>query len=117
VAKTYANLITESRELLQDTLAPYRYTDDLLLNMLNRGLQEIARLRPDAFWDTFAGEDIVVPEIATGDLPDTFALDMMFFTPLVSFVVAWAEIVDDEFTTDGRAAQLFANFKTGLLAL
>lgn len=117
MAKTYADVITEARELLQDSREPYRYDPQILLNILNRGLQAIARLRPDAYWDTFTAESIVVPEIAEGDLGDPFALDMMFYTPLVSFVVAWAEVVDDEFTVDGRAAQLFANFKTELLAL
>jgi hypothetical protein len=42
---------------------------------------------------------------------------MQFYSPLVSFVVAWAEIVDDEFTNDGRAAALLANFKTELVGI
>lgn len=117
MAKTYATLLTEAREVLQDTLEPYRYSDDLLINKLNRGLQSMGRIRPDAFWDTFANGDIVIPEVTTGTLATTFPLPMQFYSPLVSFVVAWAEIVDDEFTNDGRAAALLANFKTELVGI
>jgi hypothetical protein len=117
VAKTYQTLITEARELLQDVEAPYRYSDDLLLNKLNRGLQEVGRIRPDAFWDTFVTDDIVIPEVAIGDLGLTFPLQMQFYNPLVSWVVAWAEVLDDEFTVDGRADMLIKQFKTQLLAL
>ena len=115
--KTYVNLIDEAREILQDTQEPYRYSDAILLNVLNRGLQETARIRPDAFWDTFATDDIVVPEITVPTLSDTFPLPMQFFLPIVSFVVAWAEVLDDEFTVDGRAATLISQFKQGLIGL
>lgn len=117
MAKTYETLLMEAREVLQDTLPPYRYSDDLLVNKLNRGLQSMGRIRPDAFWDTFAAGDIVIPEVTVGTLATLFPLPMQFYSPLVSFVVAWAEIVDDEFTNDGRAAALLANFKTELVGL
>ena len=117
MAKTYQNLIDEAREILQDTEAPYRYADSILLNILNRGLQEVGRSRPDAFWDTFATDDIVVPEITTGTLGDLFPIAMQFFLPLVSFTVAWAEVLDDEFTVDGRADMLGKQFKAQLLAI
>lgn len=117
MAKTYATLLTEAREILQDTVEPYRYSDDLLVNKLNRGLQSMARIRPDAFWDTFTNGDIVVPEVTLAGIDTTFPLQMQFYSPLVSFIVAWAEIVDDEFTNDGRAAALLANFKTELVGI
>jgi hypothetical protein len=128
MAKTYQNLIDEARTLLQDTDATdNRYTDSDLLEHLNRGLQEIARIRPDAYWDAFDTDDIVVAEIVTTDsdpdddtelgLSADFALPMQFYSTLVYFVVASAEIVDDEFTTEGRAMQLMTQFKNQLLAL
>lgn len=117
MAKTYQTLITEARQLLQDTEEPYRYADEILLNKLNRGLQEVGRIRPDAFWDTFVTDDIVIPEVATGDLSTVFPLHMQFYNPLVSWVVAWAEVLDDEFTVDGRADMLIKQFKTQLMAL
>ena len=118
MAKTYQSAITEAREILQDTdETGYRYSNDTLLNILNRGLQELARIRPDAFWDTFATDDITVPEITTGTLGDTFALPMQFFLPVTSFIVAWAEILDDEFTVDGRAGMLMNNFRQSVMGL
>lgn len=117
MAKTYATLLTEAREILQDTQEPYRYSDDLLINKLNRGLQAMARIRPDAFWDTFSVTDVVVPEVAIGDINTVFPLQMQFYNPLVYYVVAWAEVVDDEFTNDGRAATLIASFKAELIGL
>lgn len=117
MAKTYQSLLSEAREILQDTVDPYRYEDSTLLNILNRGLQELGRIRPDAFWTTFSSDDIVIPEVATADLTTTFPLPMQFFSPLTSFIVAWAEVLDDEFTTDGRAGMLLAQFKAQVLTL
>ena len=117
MAKTYQTALEEAREILQDTVAPYRYSDTVLLNILNRGLQEIGRIRPDAFWTTFdtVTEDIVVPEVVAATLSTVFPLPMQFYAPIVSFIVAWAEILDDEFTTDGRAGLLLNVFKQGVL--
>lgn len=117
MAKTYQTAIDEAREILQDTVEEFRYSDGMLLNVLNRALQEIARIRPDAYWDTFSASDIVVPEIETADLGDTFLLPMQFYSPIVSFIVAWAEIVDDEYTQDGRAGLLIQQFKAQVLSL
>ena len=117
MAKTYQTAVTEAREILQDTEEPYRYSDAILLNILNRALQELGRIRPDAFWTTFSTDDIVVPEVATADLGTTFPIPMQFYLPVVSFIVAWAEVLDDEFTTDGRAGMLLQQFKTQVLQL
>ena len=117
MAKTDQTAVTEAREILQDTEEPYRYSDAILLNILNRALQELGRIRPDAFWTTFSTDDIVVPEVATADLGTTFPIPMQFYLPVVSFIVAWAEVLDDEFTTDGRAGMLLQQFKTQVLQL
>lgn len=117
MAKTYQNAIDEAREILQDTETEYRYGDTTLLNILNRALQEIGRVRPDAFWSTFSTDDIVIPEIVTATLPSTFALPSQFFLPVVSFIVAWTEVLDDEFTQDGRAGMLLTQFKQQVLSL
>ncbi len=118
MAKTYQTAIDEAREILQDTDdAGYRYSNTILLNILNRALQELGRIRPDAFWTTFSVDDIVIPEVTTPDLGTTFPLPMQFYLPVVSFVVAWAEVLDDEFTADGRAGMLLAQFKQQVLSL
>jgi hypothetical protein len=118
MAKTYQNIIDEAREILQDTDSEgYRWTTNTLRNKLNRGLQELARLRPDAFYDSFATDDIVVPELEDGDLASDLDTPMQFYAPLVYWVTGSAELVEDEFTNDGRAAILLGQFKTMLIGL
>ena len=117
MAKSYQNAIDEAREILQDTDVEYRYPDTTLLNILNRALQEIGRIRPDAFWSTFVTDDIVIPEITTLTLTNTFGLPTQFYLPVVSFIVAWTEVLDDEFTQDGRAGMLLTQFKQQVLSL
>ena len=140
MAKTWQTVIDQAREILQDENEDaFRYTNAKLLNVLNRGIQELARLRPDAFWDLFLEDDIIVPEVVDTDAdpeendgdetePDAaedaeialtanFNLPMMFHGPLVYFVTAAAELTDDEFTVDGRAVALMSSFRQQVLAL
>jgi len=136
MAKTWQDVIDEARVILQDTDSPFRYSNTVLLAKLNRGLQELARLRPDAFWDFFDSDDIVVPEIVVFDvdpddepqqfnpeedgqiaLTEEFNIPMMFYTPLVYWVSSSAELVDDEFTNDGRVMALQNQFKTMVVSL
>ncbi len=138
MANTYQNAIDEARELLQDTRDPTRYPDSTLLNKLNRALQELARLRPDAFTDRFDDDtgEIIVPKVVVTDadpdtdpdtldatedaqvaLSDEFDIPMMFYPAIVYFITASAEILDDEFTEDGRAAMLLAQFKQEVIGL
>jgi hypothetical protein len=135
MAKTWANLITEVRVLLQDTDGD-RWSDDVLLAKLNRALQELGRVRPDAFYDRWNVDEIVIPEVfATDPTPDSdvtvfdpeedsdvpltaeIDIPMMFYPPLVYFVAASAELVEDEFTNDGRAITLMNEFKRMVLTL
>jgi hypothetical protein len=46
---TPADVIGEARRLLQDQLAPYRYSDDDLVGFVNQTLRRMAILRPDLF--------------------------------------------------------------------
>lgn len=46
---TPAQVIAEVRQLVQDTLAPYRYSDSVLLGFVNQALKRMAILRPDLF--------------------------------------------------------------------
>lgn len=136
MAKTWQNVIDEARVILQDSESPERHSDTVLLAKLNRGLQELRRLRPDAFWDFFDVDDTFPPEIVAVDAdpddnPDefdpvedgqialsaTFNLDLMFYTPLVYWVASSAELVDDEFTNDGRVVLLQNAFKSMVVSL
>lgn len=125
MAKTYETLVTESRELLQDTDTDVqRYADSTLLNILNRGLQDLGRIRPDAFYDDFLANSLNVPEIVESgagagqvNWTDTFGAEMQFYAPLVGYVTGVAEITDDEYTTDGRAALLLTMFRNNVIGI
>lgn len=128
MAKTYQNLLTEAREIIQDQNTDptlQRYLDQTLVDVLNRGLQELYRLRPDAFYDLWSDsvEDFVVPALDTSVLPSTtswqnnFALPLMFYAPLVSYVIGMVETVDDEFTEDSRAMTFLSEFKRMVTSL
>lgn len=125
MAKTYQSLITEARELLQDTdTDTQRYTDATLLNILNRGLHDLSRIRPDLTYTVFASNSANVPEIVTSTpgtgqvaWADTFPWEMWFYNRLVEYVVAVAEVTDDEYTVDGRAALLLQMFRNSSIGL
>lgn len=125
MAKTYQNLIDEARIYLQDTdTSDPRYTDTQLIGMLNQGINALVRVRPDACYDLYDDNALNTPEVvasgATGNqvnVSATFNLDMMFFNPLIHFTVGMAELVDDEYTEDGRAAMLLGQFKMNVIGL
>lgn len=124
MAKTYQDVVTEARVLLQDTdTVDPRYTDTVLIALYNRGLQVVARKRPDAFYDLYSNNSLNVPELSDSpsggqtDWTDTFGLELQFFNPLVNFIVGMAEIVDDEYTEDGRAALLLQAFERELMGV
>jgi hypothetical protein len=125
VAKTYEDIVFEARELLQDTAAEKRFTDQTLVNHLNRGLQELGRIRPDAFYDLFDANDLNVPTVIPTGTPtedevlwtDDFPLEGQFFPPLVAYLVGVAEVTDDEFTLEGRAMMLLTQFRNTVIGL
>ncbi len=127
---SYQQLLTEARVIVQDTDTDptlQRYPDQTLVDIFNRGLQELYRIRPDAFYDLWSDseEDFVVPVINTDTqqvdpvnswtLP--FALPMMFYTPMVNWVIAMLESVDDEFTEDSRSTAFYQQFKAMVVGL
>ena len=65
---TPADVITEVRRLVQDQVAPYRYSDAVMLGYVNQTLKRIAALRPDLF-STIA-EVETVQDSAVQTLPD-----------------------------------------------
>jgi len=118
LSRTWYSLIFEARVQLQDgEEGCYRYPDSMLLNILNRGLQELGRMRPDAFYDDFLNNDLNVPEITEANWGDPLPLDLVFYPPLVLYVVGMAEASEDEYVTDGRAMGHLTMFKTYVMGL
>lgn len=110
--ETVGAYLKEARVLLQDTIVPYRYEDDQLVDCLNIGILEARRLRADLFLPKF--------EIAWADpaLPDPSAIvvpiDPMYRAALVYYIVGKAQLRDDEATTDTRAGAFLSKFTSSL---
>ena len=120
--KTWQNLLADARVIVQDASTDptlQRNSDQTLVDILNRGTQELYRIRPDAWYDLWddTEEDFVVPVITIDivTVPTSwllpFPIPMMFYNPLVNWVVAMVESVDDEFTEDSRSTQFYTQFK------
>ena len=46
---TVADIVTEARDLLLDTLAPFRYSDAFIVRKVNQAVRRMCILRPDLF--------------------------------------------------------------------
>ena len=125
MAKTYQDVVTEARVLLQDTDATsYRNSNATLLAIYNRALQALGRIRPDACYDLYDANSLNVPELVesapgAGQVAwtDNFGLEMQFFNPLVAYIVGVTEIIDDEYSEDGRAALMLQSFRNEVIGL
>jgi hypothetical protein len=105
--RTIGDAISEARVILQDKIAPYRYTDSELISIFNNALYEMKRLRPDAWLGSYGKEITLYNETQ-------FALQIPFpsilFQATVFFIVGYAELRDDEFSADSRAIALLGAF-------
>jgi hypothetical protein len=131
---SYFKLLVEARQLLGDMDeddCPTRYPDAMLINALNRGLQELARIRPDAFYDLFSSNNLNVPEITDSvalvgqfNWLETFILELKFWPPLVYYVTGQMDLVEDEYVpnmnrhpSSSKAAKAMQVFRRHTLAL
>lgn len=97
-------LLDTVRDTLQD-LKGVRYKSDSLIRALNLGILEIRRVRPDYFIGQYTAptaqvlaesDEVPVPEICVPSL--------------VLYTAGFAEMRDDEYTADGRAAAFMGKF-------
>lgn len=119
MARTIGDVITDVRDILQDTRSPYRYSDDSLYSYLNRAFINVKDIRPDAYWGRYTSgtypPSYDIPEYSAGDEAELWPLSSVFFTPIVMYVAGSAELKDDEFTRDARAAILLETFRRHLI--
>ena len=107
---TVQNIIDEARVILQDA-AKTRYSDTQLVTHCNYALYTANRLRPDLFFSSIGTAQTALVAGSTFPLPPQFE-------PVVSnYVASRAELRDDEYSVDGRAAALLAEFKNALLGV
>ena len=100
---SYEDLISQARVLLADRDPDcYRYSDEMLVGILNRGMNELNRIRPDAFYLWYGAYGDGVPEV-TLDITQgeevnwttDFHPDSKFFPALVYYVSAVTGIMED----------------------
>lgn len=113
---TFQQILDDARVVLNDQLDPSgsndpRYTEAQLMLYARQALVEARRIRPDLFLSNL-----------TGDFPAYAATDNVpvpeaYVVPLIDYVISRAEMRDDEFAVDGRAATLFQKFKSGLMGV
>jgi hypothetical protein len=128
--KTWQNVLSDARFIVSDTATDptlQRYTDQQLVDVFNRGLNELYALRPDAFYDQWddTALDFVVPVVVidptlppiTNSWLNPFGPPILFYNPMVNWVVAMLEAVDDEFSEDSRSMQFYQQFKTMVTGL
>lgn len=108
---TVADYVREARTLLQDVVAPYRYTDPELVSALNMGVLAARRARPDLFLNV-----TTLPSFSAVDAT-AFAMDEMYRVAFVYYIVGHAQLRDEEDTQDARASAFLGKFTAQLLTL
>lgn len=108
---TVQKVITECRVLLQDTVAPYRYAENELIEALNIAVLEARRLRPELFLNGFSS----LPSYSAGT--DAFSIDPMYRPSFIYYVAGRAQLRDDEPSQDQRATVLMNKFIAQLLSI
>ena len=112
---TISDVITQTRELIQDTQEPYRRPDSALIGYLNNAFQEVKRLRPDLL----LSQNFAIPTVTEADITagTSFPISDMYFAATVEYVAGFAEMSNDEFALDGRAIALLNRFGQKLMGV
>jgi len=129
--KTMDDLFNEVRFILNDTQAPYRYSDERMVYHYNTALREIYRLRPDLYIsftnailsanlvNTYSTSDLQIIDGEANPTPPNPATpfpldDRLAYGPCVLYVAGRTEIEDDEFADNNRAMILMQQLKAQL---
>lgn len=111
--RTIQSLVTASRGMLHDT-ETVRFTDADILEGFNQALALIRRNRPDAYAALYGEETY---DFDTSNLTEPFPLDEQFIPAVISMMIAWCELREDQYTAEGRAAALLQRFQVQLMGL
>ncbi|MDE2106488.1 MAG: hypothetical protein KGL39_55250 [Patescibacteria group bacterium] len=111
---TVQDYITQSRVLLLDQAAPYRYADSELVDALNMAILEARRLRPDILQ---AYLRTTPPSFSSTAPTVAVPIDPQYRVAALYYVCGHAQLRDDETTQDGRAAVFLNKFTSQLLTI
>ena len=100
MARTVQAVLDSARVILNDAAAT-RYTDPQLCEYVLDAMVEARYIRPDLFVGVYNTPlpDVIVPT-------DPFPLSPQFFAAVREFIVAMAELRDDEWVNEGRVSVL-----------
>ena len=125
--KTLDQAILEARQVVNDSIPPYRNTDETLIGYLNSGLLAIYSVRPDAYIGNFTQGVLSFQGILQFDVTDLQSIDgepnptpptpitpfpldpRFFFNPMVVYIAGRVELADDEYVDTARSSQLLAS--------
>ena len=110
-APTLQAVIDLARETMNDE-DKVRVTDATALKYANDGLDEIFLIRPDAFIGSFSAAALT--DGNQWALGDTMPVDGRLRRVLADYIIARAELMDDEHVSSGRAAALAGFFEKRL---
>ena len=116
MARTVGSVISETRGHLNDTVAPFRYLDTDLYQYFGDAIL-LARLKRSDLFITFGLRASIPQYSPTTDLATPYPIDETYAPATALYVAGRAELRDDEFATDGRAAGLMNALVTALNTL
>lgn len=108
---TLQDAIDRAREILQDQVEEYRYTEEELIAYFNQALNQARRVRPDLFL-RYIGYP--TPVYTTNDLNTNLPISFTYFDALVFYMAGYAEMRDDEHTVSQRSTSLITAFNAML---
>jgi hypothetical protein len=111
--ETVGDYVDNARVLLQDTVAPYRYSDDELVEALNFGVAEVIRVRPDVVFKLLR---TTLTEYESSALTVEVEVDFRYRNAILYFIVGHAQLRDEEDVTGVRAAALINTFVSRLVS-
>lgn len=111
-AYTIQQVLDLARESLNDD-DKVRYTDAALLKYANDGLDEMCLLRPDLFIGSFSAAALTDGNQRV--VGDSLPVDGRFRRVVADYVIARAEMADDEHAVGGRASAMAKFFETRLV--
>lgn len=106
MAYTVQQVVDHARIPLND-VDKARYSDATLLTYFNDAILLVRKMRTDLF----LGRWLTLPSNLA--LTDTFPIDEMYYPLVADYITGRAEVIEDEYVDNGRAAMLLQNFVMG----
>lgn len=115
VLDTVQAYVDQARQLLQDLVVPYRYSDKTLVDALNVAAAEMVRLRPDLAFKLMRSQ--AYPFFVPTNMTAVVSIDYRYRPAVLLYIVAQAQLADQEDTSDAHVAALLQAFTAKLMTL